>query len=309
MKGFIAGDWGTSNLRLFLCRDGRVTDRVSGPGIAAVPGAAEATLLDLIAPWRAAHGTLPIFLSGMIGSSIGWVEAPYIQCPAGPSALRDGMRRLAAGGHEVAIASGLACTNPLGAPDVMRGEETQILGALATHPDLGRGRQILCLPGTHSKWALLNDGRVEHFQTAMTGELFATLHGHSILGRGTEGLLPDDGPAFQTGLARGLEEHGTTLPHLLFEARSRQLRDGLGPQWALSFLSGLLVGQDCVGTRARYRPAPGQPITIIAAPVLGRLYESALSRLGITCRLLSGDRQSLAGLFALAGHELKDPMT
>lgn len=308
MKDFIAGDWGTSNLRLFLCHDGHVVDRLSGPGIAAVPATAAATLLERVAPWRASHGQLPIFLSGMVGSSVGWVEAPYIQCPAGLSALRDGMRRLEAGGHGVAIAPGLACINPLGAPDVMRGEETQILGALATDPDLAYGRQILCLPGTHSKWALLNDGRVEHFQTAMTGELFAILRGYSILGRGTEGLSPDDGPAFQAGLARGLEEHGTTLPHLLFEARSRQLRDGLGPRWALSFLSGLLIGQDCAGTRARYRPAPGQPITIIAAPSLGRLYEGALARLGVACRLLTGDGQSLAGLFALAGQDLKEPI-
>lgn len=297
---FIAGDWGADRLRLILCHEGRVADTVSGPGIGTVAGSARATLLDLIAPWARDHGALPILLCGMVGSSLGWRETPYLPCPVLPAAVRNGLVRFTAAGHAVAIAPGLSCTNPLGSPDIMRGEETRILGALATMPDLAKGRQIICLPGLHSKWVLLKDGHITHFQTAMTGELFATLRRHSILGQGTQGLEPDDGTAFQAGLARGMEEQGATLPHLLFETRSRQLRDGRGPAWGLSFLSGLLIGQDCAGTLSRYRPAPGLPVTIIAAAAPGRCFAAALARLGLNSRLFDGDAAVQAGLLTLA---------
>ncbi|MFV3077075.1 2-dehydro-3-deoxygalactonokinase [Niveispirillum fermenti] len=297
---FIAGDWGAHRLRLLLCRDGRMVDSLTGPGITAVAGGAKAALLALTAPWSQRHGALPVYLCGMVGSGLGWRETPYLPCPATPAAIRHGLVRFMAAGHAVAIAPGLSCTNPLGAPDIMRGEETRILGAMASLPDLAHGRQILCLPGPHSKWVLLKDGQVTHFQTAMTGELFATLRRHSILGQGTEGLEPDNGPAFQAGLARGMEEQGATLPHLLFETRSRQLREGRGPAWGLSFLSGLLIGQDCAGTLSRYRPAPGLPVTIIADPALGRCFAEALAHLGLTSRLFDGDAAATAGLLALA---------
>ena len=298
---FIAGDWSADRLGLFLCIDGRIAASLSGPGITAVPGRVEATLRSLTAGWTMTHGPLPLLLCGMAGSTLGWREAPYLPCPATPASIRNHLLRFKAGKHDVAIAPGLACTNPLGVPDVMRGEETRILGAMTSIPSLSSGRQVICLPGAHSKWVLLKDGCIEHFQTAMTGELFATLRRHSILGQGTEGLEPDDGPAFTAGLIRGLSEQGATLPHLLFEARSRQLREGLGPVWALSFLSGLLIGQDCAGTLSRYRPAPGQPVIVIAPPFLGDCFTRALSQMGVSCRVLDAEDQTVAGLLALAG--------
>lgn len=297
---FIAGDWGADRLRLFLCIDGDVTARLSGPGVAAVRGRVEATIRSMTAGWTMAHGPLPLLLCGMAGSTLGWREAPYLPCPATPAAISDHLLRFRAGKHDVAIAPGLACTNPLGVPDVMRGEETRILGAMTSIPGLSLGRQVICLPGAHSKWVLLKDGRIDHFQTAMTGELFETLRRHSILGQGTDGLEPDDGPAFTDGLIRGLGEQGATLPHLLFEARSRQLREGLGPVWALSFLSGLLIGQDCAGTLSRYRPAPGQPVTVIAPAFLGGCFTQALSYLGVASHVMDAEDQAVAGLLTLA---------
>ncbi|MBP7340583.1 2-dehydro-3-deoxygalactonokinase [Niveispirillum sp.] len=297
---FITGDWGADRLRLFLCIDGEVTARLSGPGIAAVRGRVEATIRSMTAGWTMAHGPLPLLLCGMAGSTLGWREAPYLPCPATPAAISDHLLRFRAGKHDVAIAPGLACTNPLGVPDVMRGEETRILGAMTSIPGLSLGRQVICLPGAHSKWVLLKDGRIDHFQTAMTGELFETLRRHSILGQGTDGLEPDDGPAFTDGLIRGLGEQGATLPHLLFEARSRQLREGLGPVWALSFLSGLLIGQDCAGTLSRYRPAPGQPVTVIAPAFLGGCFTQALSHLGVASHVMDAEDQAVAGLLTLA---------
>lgn len=294
---FIAGDWGTSNLRLSLCQNTTVLDSVSGPGVAASAGRLPDVLFEAISPWVRDHGKLPVLLCGMVGSSIGWVEAAYHPCPADVSALAAGLTRFDANDHMIAIVPGLACINPQGAPDVMRGEETQILGALARHPDLGRGRRLLCLPGTHAKWAWLVDGRVERFQTAMTGELFAILRQHSVLGRGTDGMVPGLGPAFDLGLERA--RSGAGLTHLLFEARSRQLRDAMPPANALSFLSALVIGSDVSGAVAANGASFDGPVTIIAAPALADSYARALHMAGIDSLCLDGSDLSLAGLSAI----------
>lgn len=295
---FIAGDWGTSNLRLWLCgADGAVLDRADGPGVAAVPGGAEAAFLDATAPWRAAHGPLPALFCGMVGSTIGWVEAAYHPCPAHVGSLASGLTRFTAAGAEMAIIPGLSTRNPQGAPDVMRGEETQILGALARHPGLGSGRRLLCLPGTHAKWALLLDGAVETFQTGFSGELFALLRGHSVLGRGTDGLQPQTGPAFIRGVERALT--GTPLPHLLFEARSRQLLEGLPPQDALSFLSGLVIGADRAGGIAMAGGHLDGPVILVGSPALTDAYAAALAVTGHDTVRLDGGDLALAGLLAI----------
>src|SRR5687768_12536304 len=177
----IAGDWGTTHLRLHLCRGGAVLDKVDGAGIGSLTISAEATLFAALEPWAREHGPLPIWLAGMVGSRNGWREVPYASCPAGAAELRAALLRFDARGHPIAIAAGVSCTNPQGAPDVMRGEETQILGAIATHPALGRGRNIIALPGTHTKWALVEDGKLKTFQTSLSGELYALLRDRSTL--------------------------------------------------------------------------------------------------------------------------------
>ncbi|OYQ31495.1 hypothetical protein CHU95_20325 [Niveispirillum lacus] len=295
---FIAGDWGTSNLRLWLCgADGTVLDRADGPGVAAVPGRAEAAFLDATAAWRAADGPLPALFCGMVGSTIGWVEAAYHPCPANVGSLASGLTRFTALGATMAIIPGLSTRNPQGAPDVMRGEETQILGALASHPDLGIGRRLLCLPGTHAKWVLLRDGTVVMFQTGFSGELFALLRGHSVLGRGTDGLLPQIGPAFIQGVQRSLTS--APLPHLLFEARSRQLLEGMSAQDALSFLSGLVIGADVVGGIAMAADGLDGPVTLVASPILTDAYAAALAATGRDTVALDGGELALAGLLSV----------
>lgn len=295
---FIAGDWGTSNLRLWLCgADGTVLDRADGPGVAAVPGRVEACFLDATAPWRTDHGPLPALFCGMVGSTIGWVEAAYHPCPAHVGSLASGLTRFTAAGAEMAIIPGLSARNPQGAPDVMRGEETQILGALARRPDLGSGRRLLCLPGTHAKWALLQDGTVVTFQTGFSGELFALLRGHSVLGRGTDGLQPQTGPAFIRGVQRSLT--GAPLPHLLFETRSRQLLEGMSPQDALSFLSGLVTGADMAGGIAMAGGHIDGPVTLVASPALIDAYAAALAVAGHAAVGLDGGDLALAGLLAV----------
>jgi 2-dehydro-3-deoxygalactonokinase len=160
---------------------------------------------------------------------------------------------LAASGAEVTIIPGARCVNPRGAPDVMRGEETQIIGALRLDARLARGRHVFALPGTHTKWALLNDGTLETFQTSFSGELFALLRDHSLLAR--LAAAPPDSPAtaastkagFERGVARSRELRGTPLGHLLCEARSRQLMNEVSQPEALGFLSGLIIDQDIRG--------------------------------------------------------------
>lgn len=300
---FIAGDWGTSNLRLFLIGGGQVLARAEGPGVAAAAGRLEDVFFDAVDPWIARHGPLPVILCGMVGSTIGWMEAPYLDCPATTGDLAHGLLRFTARGLAIAIVPGLATTGPLGGPDVMRGEETQILGALATLPDLAGGQHLLCLPGTHSKWVLLRDGRVETFMTAMAGELFAVLRQHSVLGRGTGTATPGPGPAFTQGLHRAASAPAC-LPQLLFETRSRQLRAGLAPEEAAGFLSGLVIGADVAGALAALgdRAPATAPVTLIAAPALASLYEEALGHQGRMARRLDGDGQSLAGLSSLFAH-------
>ncbi|HKX65197.1 MAG TPA: 2-dehydro-3-deoxygalactonokinase, partial [Rhizomicrobium sp.] len=195
---FIAGDWGTSRLRLYLCdAGGNVLARGEGEG-ASVPDCA-ARFAAAVAPWDKAHGILPAILSGMVGSTIGWREVPYLKCPARPSAIAAAALRFDARDRGIAILPGLTCRGKTGAPDVMRGEETQILGALRLHANLTKGRHLFCLPGTHAKWVSVIDGAVTQFQTALSGELFELLRRHSVLVRDS-GEVDAQSPAFMLGL-------------------------------------------------------------------------------------------------------------
>ena len=171
-ENFIGGDWGTSHLRLFLCDgQGALLDSRTGPGAAEASGHFSDVFASLAAHWEGSLGTLPAVLCGMVGSSIGWVQAPYVVCPAIPEEIADACVLLRGG--NVHIIPGLSCRNRFDAPDFLRGEETQILGALHLAPILRHGRWLICLPGTHTKWALLEDGVVlvdfKRFRTG-TGE-------------------------------------------------------------------------------------------------------------------------------------------
>ena len=204
----------------------------------------------------------------------------------------------------VAIAPGLSCRGPLGSPDVMRGEETQIAGAIALHPGLGAGSHLLCLPGTHTKWATLRVGQVCDFLTALTGELFGLLRDSSTLLRaahaGTEAQTDATGDS-REGFERGIE-HATvpgssSLLHALFAVRSRQLLDGCSRDWALAYLSGLLIGADVRGAIALF-PATTE-VVLIGDRALNERYAYALRRAGIAASCLDGEECALAGLRAL----------
>lgn len=293
MSGYrVLGDWGTTRLRLFRIEDDRVVDRREGPGIGALPAPPEAVLRDALVPWRSAGAPRSIALTGMVGSRNGWREVPYAPCPATVAEWAAGGVRLTLDNIPVTIAAGLAQTGDGVRPDVMRGEETQIFGAVTAYPELGRGRRSVVLPGTHSKWAVIEDGRILSFRTFLTGELFALLRAHSTLLRVDTGSAPDDDDGFAAGIDRAVD--GADLLGSLFEARSAQLLAGRSAGWAAGFLSGLLIGSEIAAM-----PDRDAAVAIVGDPALALRYETALSRFGVASHRLDADRCVLAGLALL----------
>lgn len=286
---FIAGDWGTTRLRLVLCDAAGILERRTGPGVGQSDRSPQDIFLSLSADWRAAHGPLPAFFCGMVGSRMGWREVPYAPCPADPHSLAEGALSFEAEGCAISLAPGLTCRNPQGAPDVMRGEETQILGALLAHPGLAEGRHLLVLPGTHTKWVELRDGAIHSFMTVPTGEIFGLLRAHSTLAKGA----PTDAVPTSAGFAQGLARTERLLPSL-FEVRTRQLIDGMAAPDALGFLSGLLIGSEVGGALESF---PGfETARLIGDPALSALYSAALSTHKVTSMMLDGGDCSFAGL-------------
>ncbi len=287
----VLGDWGTSRLRLGLFDGDRRLNDIQGPGIGALTTPPREVLAEALRPWRERFTIRRVVLCGMAGSRSGVVEAPYAPCPADAG----DWARLAAGiaidGIEVVVAPGVAGERPNGAPDVMRGEEAQIFGAMALDPALAIGEHRLVLPGTHSKWCLVRDGRIVRFQTFLTGELFALLHTRSTLLLGaTRDDAPDTDEAFAAGLSR---TEGGALLGALFETRSAQLRAGRGGGWAAAFLSGLVIGAEIAEAVAAFAP---ETVTLIGAEALTRRYRPALQARGLPAAVMSGEDCALAGL-------------
>jgi 2-dehydro-3-deoxygalactonokinase len=274
----IALDWGTSALRGYLLgADGRVIDSARSPeGVMQVAESDFAGAFERLAgAWRRAHPGLPAVAAGMIGSSVGWVEAPYVACPAGPDELARGLVTVP-GDAGLRIVPGVLQADPA---NVMRGEEVQVFGALALRPDLVGGARLL-LPGTHCKWVSVADGRITGFDTYMTGELFAVLRTHSILGRFVRDGAPAPSPeaaeaAFQRGIAAARTGGGVAAQ--LFSSRSLVLAGGLAPGESLDYLSGLLIGDEIRAAR----PEPGAPLLLVGDPALCARYARALAAFGV----------------------------
>jgi 2-dehydro-3-deoxygalactonokinase len=292
---FIGGDWGTSHLRLFLCdAQGAVLDSRTGPGAIDTSGHFSDVFESLAAPWEESLGTLPAVLCGMVGSSIGWVQVPYVACPVKPERIADACVSLRGG--SIHIVPGLSCRNRFDAPDFLRGEETQILGALQLAPALRQGRRLLCLPGTHTKWVSLEDGLVREFSTASTGELFAVVCKHSVLvGKYGSGETRTDAEAFKNGLASFNAFPHAQLLHRLFECRSRQLSGELRAPAA--YLSGLLIASDVHGAlRMLSSSIETRMVYVIGSPDLTQLYATAFASHEYEAFQVDGATASRAGL-------------
>ncbi len=274
-------DWGTTSLRAYrLDEAGGVLDqRESAQGILSVPEGGFAAVLDAtIRPWLDAGEEL-VLLCGMIGSRQGWREVPYLACPAGPAEVAAAMAPLPLpGARRCLLVPGLSTRGPEGVPDVMRGEETKLVGLL---DELGDAAATLCLPGTHSKWARLEGGRITGFATRMTGETRAVLLNHSILGRLSAPAREPSDEAFRRGVRRSRERGG--LLHHLFGTRALGLMGELAPEETDDYLSGLLIGHE-VRAAVEDGPPPGGAVHLAGSATLCRLYALAFAEYGVEHR-------------------------
>lgn len=288
----IAVDWGTTSFRAYLIgTDGTVTAAHHAPrGILAIAdGRFEDALLEAVAPWIAASGTMPVVLSGMIGSRQGWHEVPYVACPARLADLGGGMHRFTVDRlGSVSIVPGVVERRPGQLPDVMRGEETQVLGALAR---LGMRDATFVLPGTHSKWVRTTDGTITGFATYMTGEVFAALKDHTILGR----LMTSDGPRRGTGFVCGLSvarsDNGGpgALLQRIFSARTLSLVADLAGADIADYLSGLLIGAEVADAMRQQPSVADRQLIIIAGDALAARYATACEHMGVAATMAPAD--------------------
>jgi 2-dehydro-3-deoxygalactonokinase len=294
----IALDWGSTQLRAYLVgADGRVLhERRSDAGASRTQhGAFQAAYEALAADWLTLD--LHAMACGMVGSAHGWVEAPYLACPAHPERLAGGLVVAGSGRARVHIVPGLRMDSD-DRPDVMRGEETQVFGMLRLHPELAAACTLV-MPGTHSKWVQVQGGTVTGFCTRMTGECFALLRQHSVLARlMAEGNPEPDAEAFARGVVAAREGGGADLLRSLFGVRALALRGSLGANAQAEYLSGLLIGTEvAAGLRDE---AAGGPCVLVGEPALCARYEQAFALWHRATETVGG-AATVAGLFALAG--------
>ncbi len=314
----IALDWGTSSLRAFLLADDAVVleQRAMDRGILRLPSPGgrkgfEAAFAEAVGRWLGQWPTLPVVASGMVGSAQGWQEVPYVPCPADVRALADHALRLPTPlGQDLWLVPGLRYDPVAGAPDVMRGEEMQIAGALELQPAWAARARVV-LPGTHSKWVQVDGGRVTVFATHMTGELYAVLRQHSILGRlmpiSAATALPDAGgsaaqaAAFTSGVDAARGSAAGELGHQLFAVRTLGLTGRLATDVLGDYLSGLLIGHELVAGLAASATArsAGAPLLLIGDAALCRRYVDALARFDVRADAVL-DNTAPRGLWALA---------
>jgi 2-dehydro-3-deoxygalactonokinase len=286
-EGFIAVDWGTTNRRAYrIDESGRCADQFEDhKGVLSVPGGG---FPAAVAEIRERLGDHPLLLAGMVGSNRGWKEAAYVPCPAGIANL---VKALVWVGEREAIVPGVSYVGH-GRADVMRGEEVQVLGAVAD--GMVAHDAVVCHPGTHNKWVQLRGGAIHNFGTVMTGELFSLLKTHSILADFLEGPVePND--AFKNGARHALERQ--LLPAQLFGVRAGVLLGQMKKEDAASYTSGLLIGTD-VGIGMTWPLAAR--IAIMGRPELTRLYAAATEIAGRESIELDGEQCFLSGIREIA---------
>jgi 2-dehydro-3-deoxygalactonokinase len=297
---FIVADWGTTRFRGYLMENETVLDQVSSnEGVSALEkGQHRDVFLRQCGRWLEAEPKAPVLLVGMVGSREGWVEAPYASCPAGPAEIAGALVPVdLENGRQGHIIPGLFCEPAPGAADVMRGEETLVMGT-------GVEDGLICSAGTHPKWILMRDGRIERFATYMTGEMYALLREHSMIGRpATE---PQDPQGFDLGLEAAERNSGDQrvgLLHLLFSARAAVVSRRMDSSLLAPYLSGLLTGDEINGALAQFgRPAS---VTILAAPERADLYLHALERHGIKAEVKDTQQALIAGLARIVRQHAK----
>jgi len=311
---FIGIDWGTTHRRAALvAADGKLLDeRADGEGALACKGRFRESLEALVDGWPGASPASPVVMAGMVGSAIGWQPVPYLE---GGTALSELPRHLtpvadAPAGRRWFIAPGWCLCGEGGAVDVMRGEETQLFGALhLLGPDAADGCYVL--PGTHSKWVRLQAGRISELRTYLTGELFALLRQHGTLASAMQstdaahaGGMRHDGVADDPDFLRGVAEaaRGPVLTHALFGARARVVTGAMAPGAAAAYVSGLLIGAEWAD--AQRLPSRGQPVRVIGEPALAALHAACARAHGRHLETLDARAIQLAAWRAMATEEI-----
>jgi 2-keto-3-deoxy-galactonokinase len=291
IPAFAAVDWGMTTFRLWLMsREGAVAGEArSGEGLLAIGRDGFAPTLERHLAELGATENLPVIISGSAGARQGWIEAGYLTTPAPVGNLADHAMRVPDAARPVIILPGIATMSPDG-PDVMRGEETQLFGALLeVH---GEGRY--CLPGTHSKWVVMEGMTLRNFQSYMTGELFALLAERSILSHSVSAHAPVQGndPAFVNGVRDGWA-NPARISHLLFSIRAAHLLHHRPAAESRARLSGLLIGAEIAGAGI----AGGEEVALVSSGTLGQLYQAALTVCGAKVRPIDSEIAVQRGLF------------
>ena len=273
----IGVDWGTSSLRAYLIdRQGGIVDTIdASEGILSVrDGDFEAVFERLLANWLRDYPALPILLSGMISSRNGWFEVDYVHAPTEISSIASAVAKFeTSAGRKLHFVTGLAVDGAETAPDVMRGEETELIGQMCHHDSDG----LFLLPGTHSKWVWVEDRRILDFQTFMTGEIFAVLKQHSILGRLMASTAGSE-EAFDRGVG-WRTSHDNSILHILFSARTFPLFGQMAAEDVPDYLSGLLIAEEISSVLGSRNQLPR--VTVIGRGDLARRYCRALELMGI----------------------------
>jgi 2-dehydro-3-deoxygalactonokinase len=298
-------DWGTSSLRGYLvAADGGVIESIAKPwGLQHLPaGGFEAAFRGVAGEWRQRWPALPAVAAGMVGSRQGWREVPYVDCPADAETIARGLLAFDSEAGRIHLVPGVIQRGPL--PNVLRGEETQIVGALAREPSLA-AESLVVLPGTHAKWVRVRDGRIVGFETFMTGELFAVLREHSLLGKPARDAAADTvdtatkAAAFARGLAVARDSGPQGIAGRLFTTRSLYLTGELPSAATLDYLSGLLVGEEIRSAIAGHHGRPLPPLVLIGDETLCGRYQDAFRAFGVTQARVLGD-SAAAGLWEIA---------
>jgi 2-dehydro-3-deoxygalactonokinase len=286
-SSYLAVDWGTTNRRVFLVENGKVvrTERDDRGVTAIAAGEFPAEAAGI----RDRFGDLPMLMAGMVGSTIGWQVAPYVPAPTGVEAIAANLLWI---DDRTAIVPGISSVED-GRADVMRGEEVQLLGAVAA--GMTPADALLCHPGTHCKWVTMEGGSVTRFTTAMTGELFALLRNHSVLAPQLAAAVTPD-TAFLAGVEEGRRRD---LVASLFGIRAAKMLGLRDDNASASFASGLVIGSDVA---VRVEQAPGDTIYILADPLLAQLYSAAIEAHGRRAEVIDGQAAFVAGIIEIERH-------
>ncbi|WP_439370857.1 2-dehydro-3-deoxygalactonokinase [Bradyrhizobium sp. DASA03120] len=289
---YVAVDWGTSSFRLWLVdRTGQVlAERRSGEGMLAAAKTGFAAVLQSHLAAAEAPPHLPVLVCGMAGARNGWVEAGYVDAPAPLAAILKQAARVPGEARDIRILPGIA-QRDVKAPDVMRGEETQLLGAMGLQ---GAGEALVCMPGTHSKWVRVTDGTVARFSTFMTGELFGVVSRETILSLAVANADDAEDVASFKAAVKAAFDAPAFAANLLFGARARQLLFGGTPAAARETLSGTLIGAELAAGLSGTVPKAG--ITLIAAGRLAKLYRHAFDALSVNVQPIDADEAVRRGL-------------